>query len=112
MHVTITETEKVMENDPRGLWYLYPSIPPLVMMRKLRKFYENLVTASVVDTLRASGKVAISRNFFTQKRRLELAERRIKIGRRAYYVVDRTDVPRRARKLLRDGWPIVEYEVE
>lgn len=105
----ITETERVMDQDPRGMGYLFPSIPPSVVRRRICQWYDRLVSASIVDTLRASNKVAVSRNFLTEKRRREFEDKRIRLGRRTYYVMDRIDVPKRAKRNMREDWPIVDY---
>lgn len=99
-----------MEKDPRNLGYLYPSIPPSVVLRRTCDWYGELVRASIVDTLRASRRVAVHRALLTQKRREELADRVIRIGRKTYFVMELADIPRRARRIYRNGWPIIDEE--
>lgn len=106
----ITEVDRIMDQDPRGMGYLFPSIPPSVVRKRICRWYDNLISASIVDTLRASNKIAVNRNYLTEKRRKEFENKRLRIGRRIYYVLDRIDVPRRARKHLQEGWPIIEYD--
>lgn len=91
-----------------AIGYLYPSLPPSVILRKTVNYYKRLMVAQAADTLRAAGKVAVHRNYLTQKRRQELSDRRIRIGSKTYYVMQLAEVPRRAKRAIGDS-PIIEY---
>jgi hypothetical protein len=100
-----------MAKDPRRLKILFPSIPDSQLLARYQKWYEDRLKAQMVDLLRATGHYAVSRDLLsTQKRKQIPAERQVKIGRKVYYILSFSELPKRAR-IYRDtvnDWPVIE----